>query len=326
MVKTPYEEALEIAERVLSIIHGNESFSVTNLLRQCARITELLELDDILWINNELKGYPDDNVPPYRFIEVECQYGWFGSLPPEVTLIREIKESFYKKWKERIAVRVSSVTLEFWAKEKVHTVELRKGTKSGVNVSEKTWVRVEQAWEILHQIAGKIREFVSRISIDLKFGGIVESIFSESRKFVNRMLSEICPSVLSDLETTYEKALQSNSPLEWTLVAFACRQILQGFTDAIYSEDYLPEGEQTPTTSQTIKKVRFALMAKLGLKKKSDRKLIESQLKYLIDYFTNINKVVQKNIHPENFSVQKEDAHKCVIYTYLIIGDILRLL
>lgn len=120
MVKTPYEEALDIAEEVLSIIHKNKSLSVTNLLRQCARIAELLEIDDILWINNELKGYPDDDVPPYRFIEVECQYSWFGSLPPEVSLIRGQKEQFYKKWKEKIAVRVSSVTLEFWAKEGAH--------------------------------------------------------------------------------------------------------------------------------------------------------------------------------------------------------------
>jgi len=326
MVKTPYEEALEITERVLSIIHGNESLSVTNLLRQCARIAELLELDDILWINNELKGYPDDDVPPYRFIEVECQYSWFGSLPSTVSLIRELKEPFYKKWKEKIAVRASSVTLEFWAKESASTIELRKGVKSGVNVSEVTWVKKQQTWEILHQIVDKIREFVSKLSIDLKFGGRVESIFSETRKYVDKTLSEICPSVLSDLETTYEKALQSDSPLEWSQVAFACRQILQDFTDSIFVEDYLPEEEQTPKTSETINKVRFTLMAKLGSKNESDRKLIESQITYLLDYFRKINEVVQKNIHPINFSVRKEDAHKCIIYTYLIIGDILRLL
>lgn len=326
MVKTHIEEALDLAENVLSIINNNESVSVTNLLRQCARVAELLELDDILWINNELKGYPDDDVPPYRLIEVECQYGWFGSLPSAVAVVREFKEPFYKKWVEQFVVKTSSVKLEYWAQNGSPTIELRKSKRSGVNVSERTWVKKEQVWEILHQIVAKIREFTSRISIDLKFGGTIESIFSESRKFVDTTLSEICPSVLSDLEITYENALKSDSPLEWSQVAFACRQILQGFTTSIYSDEYLPEGEPKPTMNQTIKKIRFTLMRKLNSENKKDRKLIESQVEYLLDYFSKINDVVQKNIHPDKFTVRKEDAHKCIIYTYLIIGDILRLL
>lgn len=325
MAKVPYEEALKIAEEVLATIQKNKSFSVTNLLRRCVRIAELLELDDILWINNELKGYPDGDVPTCRLIDVECHYSWFGGLPSTISTTRRLKESFYKSWKEKIAIRASSIVLEFWANERVHSIELRQGRKNGIDVSEVAWVRAEQTWEILHRIVDKIREFVSRISIDLKFGGRVESIFFESRKFVNRKLSVICPSVLSDLETTYEKAIQSDSPLEWSQVAFACRQILQDFTDSIYVADYLPEGETPPTTEQTLKKVRFTLMSKLASSKKTERKLLESQTKYLLDYFTKINDIVQKNIHPEKYKVQKEDAHRCIIYTYLIIGDILRL-
>lgn len=74
MAITPFEEALKIAEGILMIIQKNAPSSVTTLLRQCARIAELLNIDDILWINNELKGYPNDDVLPYRLIEVECHY------------------------------------------------------------------------------------------------------------------------------------------------------------------------------------------------------------------------------------------------------------
>lgn len=325
MAKNPYEEALNTAEEILATIQENKSLSVTNLLRRCARIAELLELDDILWINNELKGYPDDDVPPYRSIEVKCHYSRIGKLLPVISMIRERRDLFYKKWKEKIAIRTSSVTLELWTKGG-HSIELRRKTIFGMDVTEVAVIQAEQTWEILHRIVDKIREFVSRISIDLKFGGRVESIFSESRKFVDRKLSEICPSVLSDLETTYEKAIQSDSPLEWSQVAFACRQILQDFTDSIYIVDYLPEGETSPTKKQTLKKVRFILMAKLASSKRAERKLIESQIKYLIDYITKLNVIIQKNIHPEKYKVQKEDAHRCIIYTYLIIGDVLRLL
>lgn len=161
MARPSYEEALRIADEILLTFRENRSFSVTNLLRRCAIIAEILELDDILWINNELKGYPDDDVPPYRKIETQCQYSWFGSLPQRIA-DRELTEQFYNTWNENIIIRTSSVMLESWAK-RGHSIELRRGRKLGVNVSEVANVKSEQYWEILHRIADKIREFASRI-------------------------------------------------------------------------------------------------------------------------------------------------------------------
>ena len=85
MAITPHEEALKIAEGILETIQENRPLSVTNLLRRCVAIAKLLELKDTQWINNELKGYPDNNVPSYRIIDVECNYSWVGILPPQIS-------------------------------------------------------------------------------------------------------------------------------------------------------------------------------------------------------------------------------------------------
>lgn len=170
MAITRSGEALKIAEEILTTIQKNAPLSVTNLLRLCARIAELLDTDDILWINNELKGYPDDDVPPYRLIEVVCRYSWILELPPVISMVRELRDSFYETWKEEIAIRASSVLLETWT-EKGHHFELRRGKKHNIDVKELAVITSDQIWDILHQIVNKIREFASRISIEIRFGG-----------------------------------------------------------------------------------------------------------------------------------------------------------
>ncbi len=60
-------------------------------------------------------------------------------------------------------------------------------------------------------------------------------------------------------------------------------------------------------------------MSKLGSTKGEERKLIEIQL----EYFDKLTDYINKHLHRK---ATKEDAHKCVIYTYLIIGDILELM
>lgn len=163
---TRNQEALKIAEEVLLVIQKNKPLSVTQLLRQCARIAELLDLNDILWINNELKGYPDDDVPPYRLIEVNCRHSWIGKLLPRILEIRKRRDLFYYKWKKRIPIRESSVMLESWTKH-THSIDLGRKTILGMDVTEVADVLPEQTWEILHRIADKVREFVSRIDIKL---------------------------------------------------------------------------------------------------------------------------------------------------------------
>lgn len=155
------EEASRLTTEVLSIIIQSQSLSVTNLLRRCARIAELLQLDDISWINKELKGYDSATVPAHRQIEANCQYGWFGHLEPWIMENRRRKELFYKKWTEKIAVRESSAMLEAWARTG-HTIILRETNLFGINVTEKASISTEEIWEILHRITDEIREFASR--------------------------------------------------------------------------------------------------------------------------------------------------------------------
>jgi hypothetical protein len=54
--------------------------------------------------------------------------------------------------------------------------------------------------------------------------------------------------------------------------------------------------------------------------------MLETQIEYLSNYFDNLDNFIQKNTHPDKFEVTEEDAKRCVIYTYLVIADVLKLL
>ena len=179
---------------------------------------------------------------------------------------------------------------------------------------------------ILESVRNRALEFANNIILELEYGSILSNVFEETRKFVDEQLVEVCPSAIKKLTKTYCDIVKGSSSLEWSQIAFACRDILQDFAESIYSPDYLPEDEKPPTRNQTIKKIAFTLKAKTSKTEDAERKLIVSQIDYLLNYFAKLTEVIQKATHPVGFKVKKEDAHRCVIYTYLIIGDILKFL
>jgi len=180
---------------------------------------------------------------------------------------------------------------------------------------------------ILEAVRNRALEFANDIILELEYGNILSSIFEETRKFVDSKLVEFCPSAIEKLTKTYRDIVDGSSSLDWSQIAFACRDILQDFTDSIYKPDYLPKGEKPPRRAQTIKKLAFTLRARVPKTEDSERELIVTQIEYLLNYFDKLNSLVQKHTHPpEKHEEKKEDAHRCVIYTYLVIGDILKVL
>ena len=179
---------------------------------------------------------------------------------------------------------------------------------------------------IVESVRNRALEFINSVILELEYGDILSNIFEETRKVVDSRLVEICPSAIEKLTKTYSDIVAGSISLAWSQIAFACRDILQDFADSIYKPEYLPEGEKPPTRRQTKNKLAFTLWARMSKLKAKERKLIESQIDYLLSYFDKLTDLIQKYAHPEGFEVEKEDAHRCVIYTYLVIGDVLKML
>ena len=305
----------------------NSIGDVSTLLRKCLTICNMLRRE-VEWINLELNRYYGDkyktlgeawdNIPKYRQTRLLYKDAW--GRPALV------EDNLHFLTKHAVLLSINQIEGQQYTGIKMLGGEVDF-------VREQYHVPVVSAEipafalkGIIEAVRNKALEFANNIILELEYGDILSSIFEETRKFVDSKLIEISPSAIEKLNKTYRGIVNGSSSLEWSQIAFACRDILQDFTDAIYKPDYLPKNEKPPTRAQTIKKLALTLQTRVTKTKDSERKLTVNQIDYLLNYFSELNNLVQKHTHPEKFDVKKEDTHKCVIYTYLIIGDILRII
>ena len=156
-------------------------------------------------------------------------------------------------------------------------------------------------------------------------GHALKHIFDETKEFVDVKLEEISPDALEKLNFCYNELLSDSHPHRNARIAYDCREILKDFTDDIFKEEYLQNDESTPSRNQTKNKLRYTLRA-IKIESETTRKILETQIDYLNKYFDSLDSFIQKNAHPDKFKVTEEDAKGCVIYTYLVIADVLKLL
>jgi hypothetical protein len=156
-------------------------------------------------------------------------------------------------------------------------------------------------------------------------GYVLKHIFDETKEFVDIKLGEICPDALEKIKFCYNDLLFDSHPHRNARIAYDCREILKDFTDAIFKDEYLQNNEIKPSRNQTKNKLSYTLRA-ITIESETTRKMLETQIDYLSKYFDNLDSFIQKNMHPDRFEVTKEDANRCVIYAYLVIADILKLL
>lgn len=299
----------------------------TAALRVCWTICSLLKREkENEWIHSELNGYiykfktekeMESALPEYR--KTRCIYLDRFNRP----IVVEERLSFLQEYPmgepiaelEKCAEKgmfiVSGPTLNFLME------------KFGVHVSQAQISSVAIA-RILNAVNNRVLDFLNSIILELQYGDLPPDIFEETRKAVDKELVALSRSTLEKLVETYRKLSVTSTPLEFSTIAFSCRDILQDFTDAIFNPEYLRKGEVTPTHEQTKNKAYYALRDKLKGHKKTELQLLSAQVDYLNAYFDKLTAYIQKQTHPKGFEVTREDANRCIIYTYLVIGDIMK--
>lgn len=158
----------------------------------------------------------------------------------------------------------------------------------------------------------------------LKFGSIAEEIFNRLRKEVNQKLQDICPDALQKFVTAYEN-LKTREDENWANAVHTCRRILKDVANSLY-----PPSEEK-VTARSGKKVKldeehYVLRLKEFIKSKSGSetftKVVGSTLDHICNRIDSVYKSTTKGTHAK---IEKEEAERFVIYTYLLIGDILSL-
>jgi hypothetical protein len=298
----------------------------TTALRVCWTICSLLERErENEWMHSELNGYfsfktekeMEGALPEYR--KTQCIYLDRFNRPIVVEERLSFLEEYpsgepiaeLEKCAEKGMFIVSGARLNF----------LRE--KFGVFASQAQISSVALA-RILNAVNNRLLDFLNSLILELQYGGLPADIFEETRKAVDKELVALSRPTLEKLVETYRRLSITSTPHEFSTIAFSCRDILQDFTDAIFNPEYLRRSEVAPTREQTKNKVYYALRDKLEGHKKTELQLVSAQVDYLNSYFDKLTAYIQKQTHPKGFEVTREDANRCIMYTYLVIGDIMK--
>lgn len=255
-------------------------------------------------------------------------YEWTKSGIPQRELRRRLLEVFYGIWQklpksykpERVDMDGLCMELSISENEYFSAVDYLLGKKHLKRWAE--W-QDEQNYYRLHITPDGIDAYEEGLLV----GPVVEELVADTREFVDSNLERLCPKAAQKLAETYASLVQGDSELRWSQVAFACRQVLQDFTDAICDPAFLGETVELPEKSKTKDKIRAALLARTPKVGKTERRLLEALSAHIDDYFDKLNRYIQKHVHPDRKDqVSAESAKRCLMYTYLLMADLLSLL
>jgi hypothetical protein len=172
-----------------------------------------------------------------------------------------------------------------------------------------------------------IYDYAAAVHYELRYSGIAEDIFVRLRDRVDRLISSAVPTAVQKLASVYEN-LESGNEEDWSNAVHSCRRILQDLADNL-----LPPNDDIRTVQrggQSIQ-IRYGpdqyinrLMRYIEEHSLSERftAIVGSNLGYIGERLDAVFRATQKGSHA---TVGREEADRFVIYTYLIVGDILSL-
>jgi hypothetical protein len=325
------KEALVLSENILSDIELNTT-SLTNIALKTSRLARLIgHFEHQKIFLYEVSGYP--STPDGVSLEV-----W--GLAKKAGRINQKKDD------DEIKETASLTSLE----QLEYEIE---AAKDGLSVAQDADVSLTSAnpRQYLHAPKGNqeerrglrssistkssliakrrafIYEYVSSVFYEIKYSSISDDIFSRIRKRVDIKVGTLIPDAVQKFSAVYEN-LSSENTEDWSNAVHSCRRILQDTADVLYpprENKEVKSGNRTQTIKLGPDNYINRLMAYVEENTSSKRfeEIVGSHMKYLGERLDSIFKAAQKGSH--DIISSKDEADRYVIYTYLVVGDILQL-
>ncbi len=168
------------------------------------------------------------------------------------------------------------------------------------------------------RVVGAIYAYAARGYQALRFGSAAETAFEVVRAEVDLRLSALIPDALPKLAAAFENASSSN-PEHWANAASTCRRLLKAAADALRppGDD---KGERKMTDAAYINRLVDWITSQAT--SHTAAAMIAADLDYLGNRLDAADQAGHKGAHAE---VDRFDASRFVVGTYILLGDVLRL-
>ncbi|NEU29947.1 hypothetical protein GN156_04040 [bacterium LRH843] len=334
MTKDRNKEALELSEEILRNFELSE-IPTQHIVLKCLRLARLInDFDAVEWLRQEANGFEINEKGFMTSIAWEAAQRssriYFIDDPnSKAAKPKKVERAFT----DTIAVMEANVMTAKSRMEVAYDRDVSVSSHSTYlpvvppgNAAERQGISriINDNIEKIEKVKSKLYEFIFNINYELKFGDITEDIFIRKRLTVDTILKDICPEAIQKFISVYEN-LKSDNDEDWANAVHTCRRIIKEVADTVY-----PPSEE-PITLPNGKLIKIGedqyinrLIQFIDSKSTSEKftSIVGSHLKFIGERLDSVHEAANKGTHTE---VTLEEAERYIIYTYLVIGDILTL-
>jgi hypothetical protein len=218
--------------------------------------------------------------------------------------------------------------------EGAEELEARRKAAEGILSRETTWwgqqnqrTVIETSTRQLATCRAAIHRWVTQSHHALKLAGVADDVFSRTNARVTKLLAGRVPKASEHLLSISEN-LKSDNPQDWANAVHGCRRLLKEIADAVFP----PREPITREINGKTKEIklgeeqyvnRLVTFAEEHSGSERFNDLVGSNLNFLADRLDSVHSAMNKGTHAE---VAKDEADRYVIYTYMLVGDLLSLL
>ena len=320
---TEIEQALEAARKIRMDIQY-EKTTLEHNIHGLYTVAQMLGREaDMKWAESELRGY-DEDYPPYR------AHVGRAFLDESDVQITDLIEGAVAMTPCRLSIIQVEKSLDPRFPE-MHSFIFRDRDTAGMSSSQERAIASmsnihwdfykSELLRVLTEVKLDLVKRLNAIIAEITYGKIPEGIFTKFQDRVNTLLTYSNPAAVSELNTAYENLTRSSDPEKAAHVAFSCRRLILAVADELF-----PARDQayTKRDKTTIKVGKDCFLNRLDAYVDSlgsgNRKYLAIKIGLLKDAYGNIPQSMNKGTHD---SITQADAEMLVIYSYLILGEIL---
>jgi hypothetical protein len=206
----------------------------------------------------------------------------------------------------------------------LHPLDLYFVDQSNSDLRSKATTIASSYQSILARIRQRVHVYLSQTETQLMFGQLHSDIFYQYRQHVDLRLGQLCPDALEKFVAAYG-SMQENTPESRSHALTSCRRLLKSLADVLYPPSDKPvvgvDGKpRALTEDKDIARLWQYVFEQTA--RSASGNLLVAQTTDLGNRLDRLYDLACKGVHAE---VSEVEVSQCVIQTYLLAGDLVRI-
>jgi hypothetical protein len=176
---------------------------------------------------------------------------------------------------------------------------------------------------ILARTRQRLWEFLIETEHELTFGEASAETFDRLRSYVDQQLTVLAPPALEQFQAAYRR-LKEGTPEARAHAVTSCRRVLKTFANLVYPPGDAVTGADGNTRQMTEDKFinRLLQFVTEAVGSHSNGAVVAASVEDVGRRVAALNDLASKGVHDE---VGEYEVDSCVVQTYLVIADLLRI-